>query len=180
MVKILLHVCCAPCLLGCLDRLKGHDVTLYFYNPNIHPSGEYLQRLFYVRKVATVYKLPLVIGDYDFDGFFKKTKGFEGEKENGSRCDVCFDLRLKNVAKVARDKRFDFFSTTLSVSPHKDYNRIKKIADEIGKEFDVRFWAEDFKKQDGYKKSIDLSKQNDIYRQNYCGCIFSLNSSIES
>lgn len=175
MTKLLLHVCCAPCLLGCIDRLKGYDVTLYFYNPNIHPSGEYLQRLFYVRKVAARYKLPLVIGNYEFDDFFKRTKGMEQEKENGERCSTCYDLRLRNVAKVAKEKRFDLFSTTLSVSPHKDYNAIRTVCRRLENDFGSRFLAEDFSKNEGFKKSVELCKELGVYRQNYCGCLFSLN-----
>jgi predicted adenine nucleotide alpha hydrolase (AANH) superfamily ATPase len=178
MARLLLHVCCAPCLLGCIDSLQQYDVTLFFYNPNIHPSGEYLKRLFYVRKVSQEYNLPLVAGDYDFDEFFKKSKGMEQEKENGLRCVECFDLRLRNVAKVARDKRFDYFTTTLSVSPFKNFGVLRKVGYKLENEFGVGFLAKDFSKDDGFKKSVELCRNLDVYRQNYCGCVFSLNNKI--
>jgi predicted adenine nucleotide alpha hydrolase (AANH) superfamily ATPase len=180
MEKLLLHVCCAPCFLGCADSLKEYDVTLLFYNPNIHPSGEYLKRLFFVRKAAQEYKLPLVIGDYNFHKFFEKSKGLEQERENGARCEICFDMRLRAAAKIAKDKKFDFFSTTLSVSPFKNFGMIKRAANRLEKEFNVQFLAKDFLKDDGYKKSIWLSKDLGIYRQKYCGCLFSLNRSVAS
>lgn len=178
MAKLLLHVCCAPCLLGCIKSLKRHKVTLFFYNPNIHPSGEYLKRLFFVKKIAQEYRLPLIVGDYEFHEFFERSKGFEREKEGGLRCERCFDLRLRVTAMLAKEKRFDVFTTTMSVSPHKNFRLVKSVADKIGKEFKVKFLAKDFKKDDGFKRSVELSKRLKIYRQNYCGCIFSLNNKI--
>lgn len=180
MAKLLLHVCCAPCLLGCINSLEGYEVTLFFYNPNIHPSGEYLKRLFYVKKAAQEYGLPLIVGDYEFHEFFERSKGSEQEEENGLRCEKCFDLRLRNTAKLAKDRGFDLFTTTLPVSPHKNFGLIKKAADKLEKEFGVEFLAKDFSKDGVFKKSVDLSRQLNIYRQNYCGCIFSLNKRVAS
>jgi len=178
MKKILLHVCCAPCLLGCIDSLRGYEVTLFFYNPNIHPSGEYLKRLFFVRKVAQKYNFQLVVGDYDFNQFFEISKGKEMEKEGGERCSGCFELRLEKVAKVAKDKRFDMFTTTLSVSPHKDFEKIKAAARKLENKYGVEFLAKNFNQEGGMKISIELCKSSEIYRQNYCGCMFSLNNRI--
>jgi hypothetical protein len=155
-------------------------VTLFFYNPNIHPSGEYLKRMFFVRKIAEKYNLPLVIGNYEFHEFFERSKGLEQEKENGKRCSECFDLRLKVTAKVAKEKKFDYFATTLSASPFKNSEMINKTGNRLGKEFKVKFLAKNSSKDDAYKKSIEMCKKLDIYRQNYCGCIFSLNRSIAS
>ncbi|MBW2992689.1 epoxyqueuosine reductase QueH [Candidatus Woesearchaeota archaeon] len=180
MTKLLLHVCCAPCLLGCINPLQQYDITLFFYNPNIHPSGEYLKRLFYVRKAAQRYNLPLVVGDYDFDEFFKRTKGLEQEKENGARCEKCFDLRLRNVAKIAKEKRFDLFATTLTVSPFKNLGVIRQVGRRLENDFGVEFLAKDFNKEGGFKRSLDMCKELDVYRQNYCGCIFSLDRSVAS
>jgi len=180
MDNLLLHVCCAPCLLGCVNSLDDYDVTLFYYNPNIHPSGEYLKRMFYVRKVSQQYGFPLIVGGYEFNEFFERTKGFEQAKENGARCERCFELRLGATAMLAKEKKFDLFGTTLSVSPFKNFELIKNIADNLGKKFNVKFLAKDLKQDNGYRKSIELSKALDIYRQNYCGCLFSLNNRVAS
>ena len=178
MTRLLLHVCCAPCLLGCIEQIKRYDTTLFFYNPNIHPSGEYLKRLFFVKKAAQKYNLPLIIANYDFNEFFEKTKGKEMEKEGGERCSSCFDIRLRKTAKIAKEKRFDLFTTTLSASPHKNFDAIKTAARRAEDEFQTRFLAKDFSKEDGFKRSTELCRTLEIYRQNYCGCMFSLNSRI--
>jgi len=178
MAKLLLHVCCAPCLLGCINSLQNYDVTLLFYNPNIHPSGEYLKRLFFVRKVSQEYKIPLVVGDYEFNKFFERSKGLEQERENGLRCEKCFDIRLRTTAMIAKEKKFDVFTTTLSVSPFKNFGAMKRIGERLGEEFRVEFLAKDFNKENGFKKSLELCRELDVYRQNYCGCLFSLNSKI--
>jgi predicted adenine nucleotide alpha hydrolase (AANH) superfamily ATPase len=180
MAKLLLHVCCAPCLLGCIDSLKNYNITLFYYNPNTHPSGEYLKRMFFVRKIAERYNLPLIIGNYDFHDFFERAKGLEREKENGKRCFECFGLRLGITAKIAKEKKFDYFATTLSASPFKDSVMINEIGGKLGKKFDVKFLAKKSSKDDSYRRSIELCKKFDVYRQNYCGCILSLNNNVAS
>lgn len=180
MTKLLLHVCCAPCLLGCINSLQNYDITLLFYNPNIHPSGEYLKRLFFVRKISKEYKLPLAVGDYDFNKFFEKSKGMEQEKENGKRCEKCFDIRLDLTAKLAKEKKFDLFTTTLSVSPFKNFEMIKSTGEKSAKKYKTEFLAKDFNKEEAFKKSVQLCRELEVYRQNYCGCLFSLNRIVAS
>ena len=172
-MKILLHICCAVCASSVLERLRqeGHEVIGYFYNPNIHPRGEYLKRLQETEELARRENFPLIIGDYDVNGWFVRTKGLEKEPEGGRRCARCFRLRLEATVKVAKEKGFAAFTTTLTVSPHKNAQAIN----EIGRKIDqVLFLKRDFKKQDGFKRAQELSRELNLYHQDYCGCIFSL------
>lgn len=176
--SLLLQCCCAPCSSAVLEVLCAHfDVSVYFYNPNIHPRAEYEKRLSQFGKLLPaapfakgVQQLP---ADYDPAEFFDAVKGLEAEPEGGARCAVCFRLRLRATAEKARELGFDFFTTTLTVSPHKNAAILNELGKEIGEEVGVRFLPSDFKKKEGYKRSIELSKAYGLYRQTDCGCIFS-------
>ena len=173
--KLLLHVCCAPCSTHVINELKkDYNLTLYFYNPNIHKEDEYKKRLKQVKKLASKLRLPLLIGKYNIDKWFKATKGQEKEPEGGKRCNTCFFLRLDDVAKLAKKHKFHSFTTTLTVSPYKNSTVINLIGKRLKDKYNVNFLESDFKKQGGYKKSIELSKKHNLYRQNYCGCLYSI------
>ena len=177
--RLLLHSCCGPCSSYVLEYLSQYfSVTLFFYNPNIHPKEEYQKRLLTQKKLLSraVYKNPVdfLEGEYDPDRFFEAAKGLEHCREGGERCTKCFELRLSKTAEQAKLGGFDFFATTLTVSPHKN----ALLINNIGKCFEG-YLASDFKKKEGYKRSIILSKQYDLYRQSYCGCIFSKRESAE-
>jgi predicted adenine nucleotide alpha hydrolase (AANH) superfamily ATPase len=172
--KILLHACCAPDAAVVVERLANDfDVSVVFYNPNIHPQEEYRLRLEEMRLVAECMGAGLVESDYDVDRWFELTRGLEHEPEKGKRCDVCFEMRLRQTAQTAVHKGFDLFGTVLTVSPHKDAGKINEIGRRLGNEIGVEFLEADFKKKDGFKRSIELSRQFDLYRQDYCGCIHS-------
>ncbi len=172
-MKILLHVCCAVCAAYCLEKLRqeGHEVTGFFYNPNIHPEQEYLKRLEETERLGREQRFPLIVGDYNLEAWSRRIKGWEQEPEGGRRCPECFGLRLEATAKLAEEKRFEAFATTLTVSPHKNAKVINKIGSDIANGL---FLTRDFKKQDGFKKTQELAKQYNLYRQDYCGCIYSL------
>ncbi len=175
--SILIHSCCGPCSTSVITRLKDYfDITVLYYNPNIEPYEEYEKRKEEQKKVLSLIKsnnkLDLLDCDYDNDLYHEKVKGLEHEKEGGPRCKVCYHLRLSYTKEKAKNNGFDFFTTTLSVSPFKNANWINEIG--LSLEDDkVRFLPADFKKKDGYKKSIELSNKYNLYRQNYCGCIYS-------
>ena len=174
--KLLLHSCCAPCSSSVLARVcENFDVTIFYYNPNIYPKEEFEKRL-QNQKIVIENNLgvKLVSPNYDEVEYLEKVKGLEAEKEGGKRCDVCFYLRLKQTAIFAKENGFDFFGTTLTVSSHKNAEHINKIGEEIEKEVGIPFLYSDFKKHDGYKRSIILSREMNLYRQNYCGCRFSM------
>ena len=174
--KILLHVCCAVCAGYVSAELKKAfgKVVLYFYNPNVQPAEEYGKRLEAARTAAANNGLELLEGDYDAENWLAAVKGLEGEPEGGKRCDVCFARRLEETARLAAANGFDCFAATLTVSPHKNSDLINVIGEAAGKKYGVEFLAADFKKKDGFKKSMDLAKAGRIYRQHYCGCAFSL------
>lgn len=180
--KILLHSCCAPCSTAVIERLSNDfDITILYYNPNIYPETEYLKRkneeLKYIenfnQKNADS-KIKFLDCDYESAVFYAKTKGFEAEREGGARCAICFKLRLEKTAILAKNNNFDIFGTTLTVSPHKNAEIINAIGKSLEKEYNVEYLESNFKKQDGYKRSIEISKENNLYRQNYCGCEFAL------
>ncbi|MCK5706014.1 MAG: epoxyqueuosine reductase QueH [Candidatus Aureabacteria bacterium] len=175
--KILLHVCCATCGAGCVERLKEldfSDIVLFEFNPNIYPIDEYERRKKDMISLSEIKKIPLYTGAYDHEEWLKQIEGLQKEPEGGKRCDVCFKLRLKMTAKKSKELNIRFFTTTLTVSPHKNFKRIELIGKEAGKEYEVDFYSTDFKKNDGFKKSIEASKKYGFYRQNYCGCEFSI------
>lgn len=174
MKKMLLHSCCGPCSTQVIDVLKSmYDLTIYYYNPNIDCKEEFFHRLEEQKRFCSLVGLPVVEDGYDEKEFLSAVKGLEGEKEGGARCPVCFALRLRKTARKAKELGFDLFATTLTVSPYKNSNIINSIGKQIEKEEEIEFYDGNFKKQDGYKKSIEFSKQYNLYRQNYCGCIFS-------
>lgn len=180
--KILLHSCCAPCSTAVIERLvQDYDITILYYNPNIYPEEEYIKRkneeLKYIKifnKKHNDYKISFLDCDYDKESFYGAVKGLENEREGGSRCAVCFKLRLEKTARLAKENNFDLFGTTLTVSPHKNSNIINAIGVSLMSEYDIEYLESNFKKQNGYARSIELSKENNLYRQNYCGCEFAL------
>lgn len=172
-MKILLHICCGVCAAGVVERLilEGHQVHGLFYNPNIHPRQEYDRRLEVARKVAKELDFPLEVPLYITEEWFEETVSLENEPEGGRRCEVCFRLRLKRAYLYMKDCGADAFTTTLTISPHKLADMINRVGQEIGGE---RFLARDFKKKEGFKRTIELAKKWALYRQDYCGCIYSM------
>jgi len=181
MKRLLLHVCCAPCSTSVIERLKeAYKITLYFYNPNMHPEEEYGKRLEEAKRLATELGIDLIEGVYDADKWFELVKGLESEPEGGKRCEICFSMRLRKTAEYAKENKFEVFAATLTVSPYKNSEIINSIGLKIASSVGVEFLPESFKKQDGYKKSIELSKKHGLYRQHYCGCTYSLNNKVAS
>lgn len=177
--KLLLHSCCAPCSTTVIERLKSYfDITIIYYNPNIEPFEEYEKRKQEQIKIIEKYNLKYLDCDYDNELFHKMSLGLEHEPEKGIRCHKCYRLRLNYVASKAIDNGFEYFGTTLTVSPYKLSNVINEIGKELENIYNVKYLVSDFKKNNGYKKSIELSKKYGLYRQNYCGCIYSRKSDI--
>lgn len=173
MKKMLLHSCCGPCSTVVIERLKENfDVTVFYYNPNIEPKEEYEKRKAEQKKVCDHFGVPFLDFDYDNDGWHKFVEGLENEKEGGARCEKCFIYRLSRTAKFAKENNFDIFASTLSVSPHKNTNIINSVGEKLSEQFNIEFLPESFKKKDGYLRSINLSKELGLYRQNYCGCLY--------
>ncbi|MBC7185583.1 MAG: epoxyqueuosine reductase QueH [Calditrichaeota bacterium] len=171
---ILLLACCAPDATVAIERLSPDwEVTVFFYNPNIHPRAEYELRLAEMQKVAEAMQVPLIAGPYEDELWFATVRGLEGEPERGRRCHVCFRMRLEATARQATELGVSVFTTTLTVSPHKDARTIFALGQELAAQYGLEFLAANFKKQDGFKRSIELSKALGLYRQNYCGCLFS-------
>lgn len=171
--RLLLHSCCGPCSSYVLEYLSDYfDITLFFYNPNIQPAEEYEKRLSAQKQLLerAKYKNPVAFlaGEYEPQRFFEAVKGLENCREGGARCEKCFELRLSKAAEIAKKGGFDYFATTLTVSPHKN----AVLINEIGGRYQ-NYLPSDFKKREGYKRSIILSKKYELYRQGYCGCIFS-------
>ncbi len=176
--KLLLHSCCAPCSSAVISRLSDFFfVTVYYYNPNIDTNEEYEKRkkeqIRFINEFSTKNKVEFLDCDYDSDTYLERIKGFENEPERGARCPICFRLRLEKTAQKAKELGFDYFGTTLTVSPYKNSEQLNKIGLELEKEYDIKFLVSDFKKKEGYKKSIEYSKEYNLYRQDYCGCKFS-------
>lgn len=177
--KLLLHSCCAPCSTTVIETLKEHfDLTIIYYNPNIEPYEEYEKRKKEQIRIIKKYDINFMDCDYDNDLFHKMSVGFESEPEKGIRCHKCYRLRLDYTARIAKEKGYDYFGTTLTVSPYKLSNVINEIGLELETKHNIKFLVSDFKKNEGYKKSIELSKKYNLYRQNYCGCIYSRKSDI--
>lgn len=175
---LLLHDCCAPCGSYVLEYLSAYfNITLLYYNPNISPESEYEKRVAELKRLLKEMPLKnnaeLIEGKYEPEKFAELSKGLETLPERGERCFKCYALRLEETAKLAAEKNFDFFSTTLSVSPHKDAEKLNEIGAELEKKYGVKYLYSDFKKREGYKRSIALSKEYGLYRQNYCGCVYS-------
>ena len=177
--KLLLHSCCAPCSSHVITLLKDYfDVTVLYYNPNIYPEEEYLKRKNEQIKLLGILEIPLLDIEYNYSIFKDMAKGLENEKEGGARCDKCFALRLEKTAFLAAKSDFEYYGTTLTVSPHKNSEKINKIGEIISQKHNIKFLYSDFKKKEGYKRSIILSKEYDLYRQEYCGCEFSIERDI--
>ena len=171
--SILLHACCAPCASYCLEYLTGvFDVTLFYYNPNITDKAEYELRLQELVKLGIAFGVKVIDGEYDGKIFFEHSKGLEKEPERGKRCEKCFDLRLNKTKEIASNN-YDYFATTLTLSPLKNAELINAIGSSIEDSDGAKYLPTDFKKKGGYLRSIELSKKYNLYRQNYCGCVFS-------
>ncbi len=176
--RLLLQSCCGPCSSYVLEALTPFfRVTVLYYNPNIQPREEYELRLANQRKIIDALPTPTAVDllecPYDGERYDQAVRGLESEPEGGQRCTVCFRLRLEETARLAKENGFDWFCTTLTVSPHKDADRLNRIGAELGERYGVPFLPSDFKKREGYKRSIELSKAYGLYRQDYCGCLFS-------
>ena len=176
--KVLLHACCAPCSSYVLEYLSRHfSIDLFYYNPNTYPQEEYEKRGRELERLITLMSFPNPVGMiptvYEPEKFYKAAFGMEDEREGGIRCVSCFRLRLEETAKQAKALGYDYFATTLTVSPHKNAQLINQIGLELEKEYEIKYLISDFKKREGYKRSIELSRQYDIYRQEYCGCEYS-------
>lgn len=175
---LLLHSCCAPCSSYVLEYLSNYfKITIYYYNPNISPYDEFKKRVEeqkrLIKELPTKNEIEFIEGIYDNDLYEQTISGLEEEKEGGPRCFLCYRMRLENTARLAKEKGFDYFTTTLSISPYKNSKVLNTIGEELGNKYDVKYLYADFKKKDGYKRSIELSKIYGLYRQDYCGCKYS-------
>lgn len=175
--SLLLHACCAPCASYPIEILKdAFDLTVYFYNPNMDTEKEYSLRAEELKRFCEKMDVKYVIENYAPQEFYAVAKGLENEFEGGSRCKKCFRLRLNKTAEYAKEKGFNYFATTLTVSPLKNAKILNEIGFELEKEIGVNYLGTDFKKRNGYIRSTELSKEHNLYRQNYCGCVYSKNS----
>ena len=173
---LLLHSCCGPCSTSVLESLtQNFDVTILFYNPCIQPEAEYEKRLYYQREVLKHIPAKILECGYDGAAFETAARGLENEPEGGERCTACFRLRLEETAKRAALGGFTWYCTTLTVSPHKDAARVNRLGAAFGEKYGVKWLPSDFKKRDGYLRSIRLAKEYGLYRQNWCGCEYSHN-----
>ena len=176
--RLLLHACCGPCASSVLEYLTPHfDVTVFYYNPNILPKEEFIKRENALKEVVSHFDgVNLVVPNQDEQEYVSYVKGHKSDPEGGARCSLCFNLRLENTAKYMLEnvETFDFFATTLTVSPHKNAPLINEIGNTVAKKYGVNYLSSDFKKRDGYLRSIQLCKEWGIYRQTYCGCVSEL------
>lgn len=186
--KLFLHSCCAPCSSYVLEYLRPFfRITVFYYNPNISEEEEYQRRVKeqkrlireYNKKTGEGYPIEVMEGDYDKALFFRRVKGLEHCKEGGERCFACYELRLRETAARGRELLMDFFTTTLTISPLKNAAKLNEIGERLAAEYSIPFLPSDFKKKDGYKRSIELSREYDLYRQDYCGCVFSRQERLE-
>ena len=176
--SLLLHSCCAPCSSYTIEYLsKYFNITVFYYNPNIFPKYEYIKRLEEQKKFLNIFPtintIDFIEGNYDYKKFIDISKGLELEPEGGKRCFKCYELRLLATAKIAHQKNFDYFTSTLSISPLKDAQVLNELGEKISKIYNINYLYSDFKKRNGFKRSIELSKIYNLYRQQYCGCIYS-------
>lgn len=185
--RLLLHSCCGPCSSYVITYLTNYfDITVLYYNPNIYPYEEYIKRKNEQIKIIELLNsksknnIDIMDCDYDNNLYEEKIKGLEMEPERGKRCEICYKLRIEKTANIAKENNYDYFCTTLSVSPYKNANLINKIGEEMEQKYKIKWLYSDFKKKDGYKKSIMLSQKYNLYRQNYCGCIYSKKNIINS
>lgn len=176
--SLLLHSCCAPCSSYCLEYLSNYfKITVFYYNPNIYPEEEYAKRVEeqrrFIDQLPTKYKIDFVEGVFEKERFYEIVKGYEDCKEGGERCFRCYELRLAETAKLAKQMGMDYFTTTLSISPLKNSDKLNEIGQKVGEAYGVSHLSSDFKKKNGYKRSVELSNQYEMYRQYYCGCVYS-------
>ena len=177
---LFLHSCCAPCSSYVLEYLSAFfRITVFYYNPNIYPAEEYGKRVEeqknLIEKLPSVYPIEFVEGAYDKERFYEMARGLEQVPEGGERCFRCYELRLRETARLAAERGFDYFTTTLTISPLKNAAKLNEIGGLLGEEYQTVWLPSDFKKKNGYKRSIELSKEYNRYRQDYCGCVFSVN-----
>ena len=175
---LLLHSCCAPCSSYVLEYLSQYfQITVFYYNPNIYPESEYTKRILeqqtLIGQMKSKHSISFMAGAYDKERFYAMAEGMETLKEGGARCMKCYELRLREAAEVAKKGNFDYFTTTLSISPMKNAVKLNEIGMRLAEEYQVAYLLSDFKKKNGYKRSIELSKEYGLYRQDYCGCEFS-------
>ena len=181
--RLLLHSCCAPCSSYVLEYLSNYfSIAVFYYNPNIFPESEYTKRICEQQRLLDMlpakHSISFIAGPYESERFFKMAKGLEHVKEGGERCFKCYELRLREAAKLAKNAEFDYFTTTLSISPLKKAEKLNEIGARLGEEYGVEYLKSDFKKKNGYKRSIELSKEYGLYRQDHCGCVFSRNEPV--
>ena len=178
--KLFLHSCCAPCASYVLEYLSQYfEITVFYYNPNIYPPEEYHERAEeqkrFIAEFPAKHPISYIEGEYDTKRFYEMARGLEKVPEGGERCFKCYELRLRESAVLAKEGGFDYFTTTLSISPLKNAQKLNEIGESLEKEYGVKHLTSDFKKKNGYKRSTELSKEYELYRQDYCGCIFSKN-----
>lgn len=176
--RLLLHSCCAPCSSYTLEYLSQYfEITVFYFNPNISPAQEFEKRYSeqerLIKALPSKHKITLIKGEYDYNRFLEIARGLESVREGGERCFKCYRLRLEETARLAKEMGYDYFCTTLSISPLKNSQKINQIGFELEEEYGVKWLPGDFKKREGYKRSIELSREYNLYRQNFCGCVFS-------
>ena len=181
---LFLHACCAPCSSYVLEYLSSYfKITVLYYNPNIYPESEYSKRIIeqqtLIGEMDTKYPVQFIAGGYDKEKFYEMAKGLEKVKEGGVRCFKCYELRLRETAEIAKEGGYDYFTTTLSISPLKNAAKLNEIGLKLAEEYGVSYLTSDFKKKNGYKRSVELSAQYGLYRQDYCGCEFSMRQRLE-
>lgn len=176
--RLLLHSCCAPCSSYVLEYLSQYfEITVFYYNPNISPAEEYEKRAAEQQRLidglSVKHPIGLVVGAYEPERFYEQSRGLEKEPEGGKRCFKCYRLRLEEAAILAREGCYDYFTTTLTISPLKNAEKLNEIGEELSRIYQVEHLPSDFKKKNGYRRSVELSKEHGLYRQDYCGCVFS-------
>ena len=176
--RLLLHSCCAPCSSYVLEYLSRYfEITVFYYNPNIYPESEYSKRIIeqqrLIDEMNVKHPISFVAGEYEKERFYDIAKGLEDVKEGGERCMRCYELRLREAAELASKGEYDYFTTTLSISPLKNAKKLNEIGERLAEEYGVTYLNSDFKKKNGYKRSTELSKEYGLYRQDYCGCVYS-------
>lgn len=177
--QLLLHSCCAPCSTAVLEQLLPYfKITIYYYNPNTYPEKEYENRLIelksYIEALNLQDEIEIIEPNYDSNEFYKIASGLEKELEGKGRCFECYKLRLEHTAQKAVAMKMDYYTTVLSISPHKNSKWINELGNKLGEKYGIEFLYADFKKKNGFKRSIEISKKYDLYRQDYCGCIYSM------
>lgn len=179
MKKVLLHICCGVCAFSCIEKLRKEEFCLegFFFNPNIYPYQEYRKRREALKAAEEILSIRVSEGRYENSAWISYCKLYSAEPEGGKRCEKCFEIRLQETFRLMQKKNFDYFTTTLTISPHKNSFLINKIGERIGGE---RFLQRDFKKKDGFKQTQELSKRYGLYRQNYCGCVYSMEKKTDS